>query len=165
MFGKAYYRYSLDEDKVYKLVVDSSAYAGFIMPIEGRKNRFLIGFNGTAVMIKWDGISSTATRVKNVFSIAADTILGGIMVTANNEFFAGGFTSALCTQLPTLSLYEYTQNKDLVTVFTYFKSTIGLALNEKKNVLYHLDTCTKQISAFDYDPSDGHLCELKFSFF
>lgn len=61
MIGSAYYRYSYDENKVYKTTVDDMDLTGFIQPMRGQKNRFLVGLKGAVSIMNWDGISTKAT--------------------------------------------------------------------------------------------------------
>lgn len=162
LFGKAFYRYSYDEDKVYKLVVDSASYATFIQPIEGHRNRFLIGINGTASVFNWDGHSSEAAKVKDVFSIAPNTNFNSFTVGPNNDFIAGGFGGVFCGSEANISLYQYdAATGELCSGEAHYKSITGLALNEKENTLYNLDACTQTIKALDYNPQNGDLCKTE----
>lgn len=159
LFGKAFYRYDYDGDEVFKATVDGDHGISFILPVDGRKDRFLVGADGTAIMIDWDGESSKATKVKDVFSIAENTFVDAAVVGPNNNIIAGGFGAALCKNAPDLALYEYTNDKQLYSLDSHYTSTIGLAINTKWNILYQLDACEKHINAFDYNPKNGDLCK------
>lgn len=163
-FGGAFYRYSYDEDKVYRMTVDDKRFTTFIQPIAGRKNHFLIGLGGTATIIKWDGHSPKATKVKDVFSITPNTNLNALMVDPKNNIVAGGFSNLFCANPVNLLMFHYdSQEKGLYTYDGFrYKTTIGLVLNEKKNVLYHLDACANILTAFDYNPKTGDICKYTF---
>lgn len=166
LFGRAFYRYSYDKNKVYKTVVDKYSFATFIQPIQGRKNRFLVGLNGTVVKIKWNGRSSTATRVRDIFTIAPKTNFNSFTVGPNNDFITGGFGNAFCANPSNVSLYQYDAvNDDLISSVSRGRSIIGLVVNEKKNILYLLEACTKVLYAYDYDAVNRDLCKAYRIFF
>lgn len=142
------------------MTVDGTSFGSFIQPIAGRKNRFLIAMNEKAVVINWDGHSSKGTVVKEVFSAEKDTNLDGFTVGPNNDFFTGNFANDFCASDADLPVYQYLADSDeLKTVATGYKSTTGLIMNEKTKTLYHLDSCTKTLSAFDYDSKNRRICK------
>lgn len=82
---------------------------------------------------------------------------------SNGDFYTGGFTSLLCSNPRNLSLYQYTPEGELYSYGGHYKTTIGLALDERRNIFYHLDSCTDTLTALDYDPNNGRLCKAEWN--
>ncbi|PTL37784.1 SMP-30/gluconolactonase/LRE family protein [Alkalicoccus saliphilus] len=55
------------------------------------------------------------------------------------------------------SLYRLDPGRRVETVLTGCTVANGLAWDTKKSVMYHIDTPTKKIRAYDYDPETGNL--------
>lgn len=167
LFTSQFCRYSVDDDTVYKAIVPgrTADYSGFIAPIKGRRNRFLVALNENMVVLKWNGVSSTATIDRTIFTVTPKLILNALLVGPNNNWFFGGFANTFCQNPANLSLYEYNQNKELSVAASGFSTTIGLVLYEKKNIVYQLDACAQIIYAYNYNPFTGHLCECHTQFF
>lgn len=162
LYGGELLRYSYDDDKVYRAVVDKTKYNGYIIPIKGRKNRFLVALDQTTFVVFWDGYSTTATKEEEVFSVNADIKANNLVVGPNDELFASGFTAKFCKpdQPANLPLFAYDpQDKQTSTTTTNNQALTGLVFNEKKNILYNLDGCLKTIYSYDYDTQSRQLCE------
>lgn len=158
LFGGAFCRYSVDDDAVYKTTI-GAGYAGFITPIEGQQNRFLVALDEKVIVMKWDGVSRTASKEKTLLTIRPKLHLNSITVGVNNDIFIGGFTDAVCQNPTNMSLYRYTQNNGLAEVADGFVAVVGLAFNYRANILYQMDACTHIITAYNYNPLSGALCK------
>lgn len=159
LFGKAIYRYDYYADELYKATIDQLNWVSFALPIEGQRNRYLVGSNDTALLIDWDGKSSTVTKVREVFNIEANTYLNAVAIGLNGELITGGFGAAFCMNTANLSFYQFSEDGELSSSSGHHKSTIGLEINTAENILYQLDACQKHINAFDYNPQNGDLCK------
>lgn len=96
LFGSRFCRYSVDENTVYKTTLGQIGTYGFITPIKGKKNRFLVSVDENVFILKWDGRSSNATKGRTLFTVNPRMNVNSVLVTANNELFLGGFTDSVC---------------------------------------------------------------------
>lgn len=156
-YGDSIFRYAYEENRTYRATVTNGSIIGFILPIDGDTEHFVAGMGRTAGIIRWDGQSSKATREDDLFNIAPNTNLLGVGVGPNNEIYGGGLSHRFCGIPANLSFYEYTN--ELRSVNRRLKSTTGIEINEKRNILYHLDSCTKTILGYDYNSQNGALCK------
>lgn len=159
IFGHKICRYGLGDDTVYKATIDNGDYTGFISPIDGHPNRFIVGAGASAAMIDWDGSSPTATRGDTVFDIEPNTNFLTFLAGPDDDYYFGGFNKSFCLSPANLPLYFYTASKGQSVVASNFKAITGLVLFEKYNVMCVLDSCASKIVIFDHDPITGVLCE------
>lgn len=161
IIGHKICRYSPGENTVYKATIDNGNYTGYISPIDGEPNSYIVGTDNLAVKVNWDGSSPTATKGDTLFEIEPGTNFLTLFVSPNNSsMYFGGYKTTFCRDHEDLPLYYYTPSKGKSVVASNFKSITGLALDEKRNVLYVMDSCGTAASAFDFDPTDGSLCKL-----
>lgn len=77
------------------------------------------------------------------------------------EFIFGLFGPQLCSANATQGLYQYRKYKNhsiVKPLLTDRKITSGVAIDEECNVLYHLDGCLQELTAYDYN--SGSLCKM-----
>lgn len=96
LFGSRFCRYSVDENTVYKTTLGQIGTYGFITPIKGKKNRFLVSVDENVFILKWDGRSSNATKGRTLFTVNPRMNVNSVLITADNELFLGGFTDSVC---------------------------------------------------------------------
>lgn len=157
VFGKLLVRYSYEENKIYPTSVNGLDLAGFFIPVEGRRNQYLVGANESAVIVEWDGRSSTATAVCTLFSTPAG--INSAAVGPTGDIYVGSYGPKFCAENPDFSLYDYTSNGCLITVSDDLVTTVGIAIDIARGVLYQLDGCTQAITAFRWNPFTGRLCK------
>lgn len=157
VFNNLIARYSYEENKVYVATIADATFPGFIMPVDGCPNRYLIGTSNTAILAHWDGRSSTATKERDVFSIPDGLI--SATVSPTNDIYVGSYGTKLCSEPRRISLYEYSKYGCLESVADNFVSSVGSALDEKARIFYQLDACRKSITAFNWNHETGRLCK------
>lgn len=59
-------RYDYKENKTYNAVIPGHPVIGFIIPVHGTKDQFLIGSGKQIVLIQWDGRGGKAKEIKVV---------------------------------------------------------------------------------------------------
>lgn len=158
IFGNLLFRYSFEEDKVYETTVNGVIAPSFFMPIRGVSDRYLVGVNGSAVKIKWDGRSSKASIDNVMFSAPAGELINTAFIEPNGDFYAATFSYCVCSLQPNLPYYRYTKCDGLVEVAKGFKSSVGSVLIKKTNTVYVLEGCDKKLYSFQWNPNTGHLC-------
>lgn len=167
-FGKGLYRYSFAEDKVYKTeIVGNEIFPDLFVPIAGRLNRFIVGLHNAATIINWDGVSPTATRLGVLFAVTPNTSINGMMVSPKNDIYTGNYdTFRACAAPAKQSVFGYLRCKQLKTFAYDIGASVGMVLIEATNTVYHIDSCTKLLISFKWNPSNGELCmQILFSCF
>lgn len=161
------FRYDYEEDRTYAASIVGQAHPTFILPFSSEcdkfKNRFAVGISHNTEVVEWDGRSPTANIVGTLFGAESNVPGSTWNVARPSEdgiFYGGTFRSdAFCSGPPNSSVYRYTKDKGLVRLFTGTISTLGLASDVKRNMLYHIDTCTKTITGYQLD-SKGDICKI-----
>lgn len=158
LFGKLLFCYNYSNNEVRSLTVEGIVNPGYFMPIRGSHNLYAVGSNETAYLIHWDGVSKTGTIDQEVFQVKRDTFLNSPWVSSRGEFYVSNFGPSFCAGEPELAQYGFTYNNHLLVFSDHYVSTTGAVLVERERIFYHLDGCRKTISAFDWNPFTGHLC-------
>lgn len=65
-------RYDFKEDKTYNAVIPGHPVISFIIPVEGKKDRFIVGSGKKVVEIQWDGKSDQAKAVSVVGEVESN---------------------------------------------------------------------------------------------
>ncbi|XP_037052276.1 putative sugar lactone lactonase YvrE [Bradysia coprophila] len=167
------YRYSWIEDRMYKATVETNFTISFLFPSREAVNQFLVGAGNTIILVEWDGASETAKLVKVVCEVEANTgnIMNHAVASQFGELIFGTFAPKLCGANVTQGVYQLERNKNqsvVKTLFTDVKVTSGVAIDEKLSVLYHLDGCLQELTAYDRNVITGDLSNkrvvIKFNF-
>lgn len=160
----AIFRYSLETGKIFKATIrNNNSKLGFITPIEGTTDEFVIGADRDLTVIKWDGESEEATVQK-------------ILVTVDQEFPKNRINDAKCDPKgrlffgtmgdetsdlkhhPTGSLYRF-DNPNVTMLRDSVGISNGLAWNEKLGKFYYIDSVARNVKVYDYESSTGHISE------
>lgn len=160
------FRYDYTTDTCYKASVEgeTDSKIGFIVPVEGRRDQFVIGCGPRLLLIQWDGKSTTAKRVKALVEVDQD-----VMVTRFNDgkcdpkgrIFAGTMMSEEHGDVMSSrkgTFYRY--NASTGSAISMKKNICvanGLAWNEKTNKFYYIDSGDYEVKEFDYAPTTGDL--------
>lgn len=158
LFGKLLYCYNHSTNEVRWLMVEGIVKPGFFMPIRGSHHLYAVGANDTAYLINWDGLSRIGIIDQEIFHIKRDSFLTSAWVSSRGEFYVGNNGPDRCSGEPEFEQYGFTANNRLNVFADQYVSTVGAVLVERDRTFYHLDTCRKSISAFDWNPSTGSLC-------
>uniref|UniRef100_T1H3P8 SMP-30/Gluconolactonase/LRE-like region domain-containing protein n=1 Tax=Megaselia scalaris TaxID=36166 RepID=T1H3P8_MEGSC len=57
-------RYDYNENKVYHCKIENVSVVGFVVPVEGEANQFVVGAERDISIVEWDGFSETCKVVK-----------------------------------------------------------------------------------------------------
>lgn len=157
----AIYRYAYCEDKLYTATIaGNQTTSGFIVPFKNNANQFIVGLDNVATVISWDGVSSTATQVRTLFTGRSQTTLNGLLVSPQNDLYSGNLdTVNYCGASPKQQVYQYLRDQTFAEVANNMGSTAGMVLIEKTNTVYQIDGCLKALNAFTWNPLTGELCK------
>ncbi len=157
-------RYDYAEDKTYAATVVNEPILTFILPVANTTGQFLVGTTNQAIVIQWDGKSTTGQFVRRVFEISTD------LAYAPNRFngakadpvgnFVGGtqFANDCLNHSTTAYLYHYDLKNGLTIIRSSLFISNGLTWSKSSNKFYYIDSCVPEINEFDYDIETGSLC-------
>lgn len=160
----AIFRHDLNTGKIYKAKIkDNESQLGFITPVEGKNDEFVVGAGHDLTLINWNGENDYATVVKTLLSVDMDMPKNRINDAKCDPFgrlffgTMGDETSDLKNH-PTGSLFRYdnstaTNLRDLIGISN------GLAWNVKLGKFYYIDSVTRDVKEYDYDASNGQICK------
>ncbi|CAG9802260.1 unnamed protein product [Chironomus riparius] len=159
----AIFRYSLETGKIFKATIkDNNSQLGFITPIEGKTDEFVVGAGHDLTVIRWNGESEEATVLK-------------VLVTVDSQFPTNRINDAKCDpkgrlffgtmgdetsnlkQHPTGFLYRYQTYPNATILRDNVGISNGLAWNENLGKFYYIDSVTRNVKAYDYESSTGHI--------
>lgn len=156
------YRYDLKTGQMYGAQITGEESPNFILPIEGCDNEFIVGLLYFAKVIRWDGVSATATVLRTLFEVEGH--LDVSQVDDKGRLFTGTFNDTVfCSAPAEFAAYRYA-NSQLTKIISNTRLTTGWAIDYKRNKLYYTDACTYQIQQFDYDFRTGDISKY-FAFF
>lgn len=160
------FRYDSVEDKFYPAKIKDEGTASFIIPIEGRKNKYAVGLQEGVKEIEWDGKSNTAYVTRTVFLTARcpgcpTNHMDDGKADLNGRFYGGTLTSHACNfaEPANSSFYRYSKGEGLKTILTHVRISNGLAFDTKEKKLFYDDTCAFNIREFNWNPISGELCK------
>lgn len=139
----------------------------FILPAKAKckkcKNLFVVGVGSQVVTIEWNGKSTRAKVVRQLFTMDANipsSRTGMARASPKGRFFGGTYYYPMdCTKPTVLSYYRYDTSKGLVRLFGDLGSTGGIAFNVEARKMYHLTYCRLLLTEYDWDPDTGDICK------
>lgn len=160
------FRYDYSADTCYQASIEgeTDSKIGFIVPVEGRRDQFVIGCGPRLLLIQWDGKSTTAKRVKALVEVDQD-----VAVTRFNDgkcdpkgrIYAGTMMSEEHGDVFSARKGTFYRYNASTGTATSLKKNIcianGLAWNEKTNKFYYIDSGDYEIKEYDYAPTTGDL--------
>ncbi|KAJ2950861.1 hypothetical protein O0L34_g5220 [Tuta absoluta] len=135
----------------------------FIIPIEGRKNRFVVGLDRQVVEVEWSGAPDAARVVKTVaevdhhepgnrFNDAKADPRGRLFAgTMGHEYAPGKFN------LKKGSLYRIDPDGNVTKVATNIDISNGLCWDLAQKAFYYADSFEYTVRRYDYDVDTGDI--------
>ncbi|PZC86898.1 regucalcin [Helicoverpa armigera] len=143
---------------------------GFIVPVEGTTDQFLVGVDLKFVIVRWDGADgSPATVVKEIGDVDRDVNTNRIndgKADPKGRVFAGtmGKEEPLgSVDLQKGSLFRLDGSK-VTKVVDGISISNGLAWDLRQKAMYYTDSLEKNIRRYDYDVETGEISNLKYIF-
>lgn len=155
----ALFRYDFEEKRTYYAsIINETGIPGFIIPVEGRKQKFLVGLNQLVKLIKWDGISKTAEALCTQFTMDADIPTNRIHdchADPYGNFYGGSSRLSFCnlkSTSPMGHVLKSTDGKPTEIVFDNQNLPNTMVWNTDKNKVYYVDSCARAVKGYDWDP-------------
>ncbi|XP_063699398.1 regucalcin-like [Culicoides brevitarsis] len=160
------FRYDYKANKCYKAKIEGelNTKIGFIVPVEGKTNHFVVGLALRLAVISWDGVSPMAKVVKVLTEVDQDvkvTRFNDGKVDPRGRIFGGTMLSEEHGDIFTArkgTFYRYDHKSGKCAAL---KSKIcisnGLTWDETRKIFYYIDTGDKDIKEYDYNPATGEI--------
>lgn len=141
----------------------------FIIPAEGKKDRFVISQGRSLTAVTWDGISDKVTDVEKLGEVedAPDTIdnqINDAKADPTGRLWFGTLKLAPIRKGGTLerksALYSFESNKAIKKHVSEISISNGLAFNTELKKLYYIDSPDGKVYQFDFDISNGTISKL-----
>ncbi|CAB3254245.1 unnamed protein product [Arctia plantaginis] len=175
---QALYFVSIREHTIHKYVPATGQHTrtkldgrvGFIIPVEGTSDQFLVGVEHKFLIIKWDGGEGTpATVVKQISEVDQDVPMNRIndgKADPKGRVFAGTMgheESPGVYKQQQGSLFRINGSK-VTKVVDKVSISNGLAWDLREKAMYYTDSLEKNIRRYDYDVETGEMSNMKFIF-
>ncbi|XP_050328311.1 regucalcin-like [Bactrocera neohumeralis] len=153
-------RYDYQEDKVYRSKVENLQFTSFILPIEGQKDKFVVGSSRRVLVVTWDGVTPTSKVDRVLFEVQQEdryivNRFNDGKADPRGRLFAGTMRYIGDAYKDRWGeLYKY-ENGTVTVVKTDVGISNGLAWNEKTNKFYFIDTADYEVKEYDYDLEAG----------
>ncbi|CAG4928753.1 unnamed protein product [Colias eurytheme] len=175
---QALYFVSIFDQTVHKYVPSTGrhtkskldAMPGFIIPVEGKKDQFVVGLKREVVVIQWDGENGTAKRLKTITELDKHTPdnrindakadpRGRLFVgTMGHEYEPGKF------HLKKGSLYRVDPDGQTHRVVDNIDISNGLCWDVKEKAFYYTDSFEYAVRRYDYDIETGDISNPRLVF-
>ncbi|KAJ8723563.1 hypothetical protein PYW08_003475 [Mythimna loreyi] len=175
---QALYFVSIPEHTIHKYVPSTGVHTktkvggrvGFIVPVEGTSDQFLVGVERKFQVVRWDGQEGSPTTViKEIQEVDKDvptTRINDGKADPRGRVFAGtmgheeppGTFDMNKGSLFRLDGTKVTKVADNITVSN------GLAWDLKEKAMYYTDSMDKNIRRYDYDVETGEISNLRYIF-
>lgn len=166
-------RYDSQTGEIFKAFVDGdNKPIGFAIPVDGTTDEFIIGAGRRLLLIKWDGKSKLSSIVEvlgEVDSSHPGNRINDAKVDPSGRFLylgsMGDESNDLSDpQYQTGVFYRYAKSSGFVALKNDVGISNGLCWNEKLHKFYYIDSVTKDIKEFNYNPETGDLCKYRFPY-
>lgn len=159
-------RYDSNKNKIYRAQIkDNQLPVSFIIPIDGRKDEFVVSTGLKVCVIQWDGKHEEATIVETLTQVDHDkkeNRCNDAKVDPSGVLYFGTMGDDTKYDLSVKrvgSLYCYSDK----TGTKFLKGDIGIsngmAWDVKRRKFFYIDSMTRDIKQFKYEPVYGEICE------
>lgn len=166
ILGPAIFRYDYKSGDLFKATVkDENSPIGFITPIEGTSDEFIIGAGRRLLVIKWNGRSSQATVMKALADIDSDQpgnrINDGKADPRGVLCFGsmGDESKFDLSKTRVGTLYNFNNVTGLEALKAGVGISNGLTWDVKRRKFYYIDSVTRDIKQFDYNALTSEICK------
>lgn len=127
------------------------------MAVENCNTEFFLGFDGHMKRIRWNGVDPVATQIDSVMSVFGH--IDKSVTDLKGRLYTGTLnTVQFCSAPKSYAFYRYDKG-NITTLVEHIKATTGIAIDLKRNHIYHADFCAYCVVRFDHDPVTGDVCE------
>ncbi|KAK9869824.1 hypothetical protein WA026_003553 [Henosepilachna vigintioctopunctata] len=142
----------------------------FIIPVEGEKNKFIVGLEKSIAIIVWDGISDKVEEVKKLADVDgqssdAESKLNDSKCDATGRLWAGTMGVEKTGNMISNKGHLYSFEKGVLNKhLDQIDISNGLTWSRDNKKFFHIDTPKPIIYQYDFDISTGKLSNKKVHF-
>ncbi|XP_065365391.1 uncharacterized protein LOC135958414 [Calliphora vicina] len=158
------FRYSYNENKVYKAKVEGEEHSSFIIPVEGTTDQFAVGCERRVLIVRWDGVSKMAKAISTLFEVQMDDVLheenrlNDGKCDSLGRLFAGTMRHVGdIFEHRRGELYKYEKDGKVEMIKSDVGISNGLTWNDKTKKFYFADTADFEVKEYDYDVASGKI--------
>ncbi|XP_071559184.1 regucalcin isoform X1 [Temnothorax nylanderi] len=141
-----------------------------VVPVDDSTNQLVAGVGKNAVLVTWDGDSDQSEvpvkLLSSLESARAQTRTNDGKVDSAGRFWIGTMANEIDGQIAPNQGTLYRVDDDLKSVKEISPVSIsnGLAWNIEDDTFYFIDTPTRMVAAYDYDPNNGKISNKRIVF-
>ncbi|XP_046422410.1 regucalcin-like [Neodiprion fabricii] len=165
------FKYEPSTEKFTQVIVDKEkkSSVSFVIPVEGIKDKFVIGYGNKLALLTWNGISTYPTNLEILISLneATDTVFNDGKVDPRGRLWTGTVFPGVITgsQERRGELYRMNSQEKCVTSHaTGIGISNGLAWSTDHKIFYYIDSLNNTVDAFDYNINSGELSNRRIAF-
>ncbi|CAH2046714.1 unnamed protein product, partial [Iphiclides podalirius] len=168
IFDRSIHKYVPATKKHTRSVLDDMV--GFIVPVEGKPDRFVVGMKRVIAEVAWDGEDGTAKVVRTIAEVdkhCPDNRLNDGKADPRGRLFAGTMGHEYEPgkfHLKKGALYRLDPDGGLHTVVENVDISNGLCWDLKEKAFYYADSFEYAIRRYDYDVETGDISNPRFVF-
>lgn len=137
----------------------------FCVPIQGKKDQFIVGAGKRLLLVNWDGIHTMGTIVKVLGEVQVNGVrINQCKVDKMGRLFFGTMLSKekdiIDMHQKIGGLYRFTMQDGLVQMKDNIGLGNGIVWNNNFNKMYFVDSYDLNVYEFDYDLKSGNMREL-----
>lgn len=159
-------RYDSNKNKIYRAKIkDNQLPVSFIIPIDGRKDEFVVSIGLKVCVIRWDSKSEEATIVEILTQVDHDrkeNRCNDAKVDPSGVLYFGTMGNDTKYDLSVHrvgSLYRFSDKMGTKFLKGDIGISNGMAWDVKRRKYFYIDSMTRDIKQFKYEPVYGKICE------
>ncbi|GBP54106.1 Regucalcin [Eumeta japonica] len=144
---------------------------GFIVPVDGTSDEFVVGMERKFVIIQWDGTDGAPVRTVKVLGEVDHDVTGTNINDGKADPRGRLFAGTMSQVKPNLdlvkddgSLYRITGSATPEKLCGKIKLSNGLAWDLAEKAFYYIDSLERAIRGYDYDVNTGNISNLRYVF-
>ncbi|XP_026488697.1 regucalcin-like [Vanessa tameamea] len=144
---------------------------GFIVPVNGTTDQFLIGLERKFVIVQWDGKEGSATKIVRELgtvdqNVVPNTRINDGKADPRGRVYAGtmGHEDRPGNILPNQGSLYRVDKTGIHKLCSEIGISNGLAWDLARKAFYYTDTMERRIRRYDYDVDTGNITNLKYIF-
>ncbi|XP_046616189.1 regucalcin-like isoform X1 [Neodiprion virginianus] len=160
------FKYNPKTNKITRVIVDkqNKTSVSFAVPVEGTKDKFVIGYGKKFAVLTWDGVSIDPTKVDILVEVDSGTIniFNDGKADPSGRLWSG--TWEMATFKPGVSESRkgtfYSLSKDGKSAKAHFSGvgiSNGLAWSADRRTFYYIDSLNWAVDGFDYNIDTGEI--------
>ncbi|KAJ3654207.1 hypothetical protein Zmor_013411 [Zophobas morio] len=153
--GKQILKYTPSTNKLTKATIEKSP--SFIIPIENKKNQFLVSLRNDLAVVSWDGESEDVKILENICGVETSEetpyVFNDAKCDSSGRLWVGAHSLAadFAKTQPLGVLYSIDSTKQLKIHAHKIRCANGMAFNDKTKKMFFIDSLAGSVDQFDFD--------------